>query len=318
MSSAFRSISGRIVSNLQHPIRNCPAALTRLHLRFQPRNVQPSSIPSAFRGAPARNYATGSGKGGETAGSKNPFPIIPLLAILAAGSGGFYFLVQSRKEPMPAIEEPSRKPRLTAGDVKKPAFGPGEVSVIFILGGPGAGKGTQCQNLVRDYGFVHLSAGDLLRAEQNREGSEFGELIKTYIREGKIVPMEVTVALLENAMRDAIAAQQKTMFLIDGFPRQMDQALKFEEEVSESRFTLFFECSEDTMLQRLLKRGETSGRIDDNIESIKKRFHTFQVTSMPVVDYYDKKGKVVRIDASSTREGVYSQVQKQLIDKLKA
>jgi len=171
---------------------------------------------------------------------------------------------------------------------------------------------------VRDYGFVHLSAGDLLRAEQNREGSEFGELIKTYIREGKIVPMEVTVALLENAMRDAIAAQQKTVFLIDGFPRQMDQALKFEEEVAESRLTLFFECPEDTLLQRLLKRGETSGRIDDNIESIKKRFHTFEVTSMPVVDYYEKKGKVVRIDASSTREGVYLQVQKQLADKLKA
>jgi len=92
----------------------------------------------------------------------------------------------------------------------------------------------------------------------------------------------------------------------------MDQAIKFEEEVSESRFTLFFECSEDTMLQRLLKRGETSGRIDDNIESIKKRFHTFEVTSMPVVDYYEKRGKVVRIDASSTREGVYSQVKKQL------
>ncbi|CAZ81140.1 unnamed protein product [Tuber melanosporum] len=307
MSSAFRSISGRIASNLHYPVCNRAAALTRQHLHFQTRNIQlssvPSSAPSAFRRISARNYATGPRKGGETGGSKNPFPIIPLLAILVAGSGGFYFLVQSRKEPMPAIEEPSGKPRLAAGDVKKPAFGPGEVSVIFVLGGPGAGKGTQCQSLVRDYGFVHLSAGDLLRAEQNREGSEFGELIKTYIREGKIVPMEVTVALLENAMRDAIAAQQKTVFLIDG---------------SLSPLTLFFECPEDTLLQRLLKRGETSGRIDDNIESIKKRFHTFEVTSMPVVDYYEKKGKVVRIDASSTREGVYLQVQKQLADKLKA
>ena len=70
---------------------------------------------------------------------------------------------------------------------KQPAFSPADASVIFVLGGPGAGKGTQCAKLVRDYGFVHLSAGDLLRAEQNREGSEFGELIKSYIREGKIV-----------------------------------------------------------------------------------------------------------------------------------
>lgn len=68
-----------------------------------------------------------------------------------------------------------------------PVFDPAKVTVIYVLGGPGAGKGTQCANLVRDYGFVHLSAGDLLRAEQNRAGSEYGELIKTYIREGKIV-----------------------------------------------------------------------------------------------------------------------------------
>jgi UMP-CMP kinase len=82
---------------------------------------------------------------------------------------------------MPAIEQ------ISAPASKKPTFSPKEVTVIFVLGGPGAGKGTQCANLVRDFGFVHLSAGDLLREEQNREGSEFGELIKTYIREGKIV-----------------------------------------------------------------------------------------------------------------------------------
>lgn len=68
-----------------------------------------------------------------------------------------------------------------------PTFNPKEVTVLYVLGGPGAGKGTQCANLVRDFGFVHLSAGDLLRAEQERPGSQFGELIKTYIREGKIV-----------------------------------------------------------------------------------------------------------------------------------
>jgi UMP-CMP kinase len=86
-------------------------------------------------------------------------------------------------EPMPAIETS----QIAAPEGKKPTFSPNEVSVIFVLGGPGVGKGTQCGNLVKDYGFVHLSAGDLLREEQNREGSEFGELIRTYIREGKIV-----------------------------------------------------------------------------------------------------------------------------------
>lgn len=202
--------------------------------------------------------------------------------------------------------------RLGSGKPQGATFSPNDVTVIFVLGGPGAGKGTQCANLVRDYSFVHLSAGDLLRAEQARPGSEFGELIKTYIREGAIVPMEVTVALLENAMKEAISKQGKKKFLIDGFPRQMDQAYKFEDEVCESAFTLFFECPEEVMLKRLLKRGETSGREDDNIESIKKRFRTFVQTSMPVVDYFEKSGKVVRIDSTNSPEGVYKQVREEI------
>ena len=91
-----------------------------------------------------------------------------------------------------------------------------DVTVIFVLGGPGAGKGTQCAKLVSDYGFKHLSAGDLLREEQDRPGSEFGEMIKTYIKEGTIVPMEVTIKLLENAMQDTREKENKHLFLIDG------------------------------------------------------------------------------------------------------
>ena len=105
-------------------------------------------------------------------------------------------------------------PRLTAPAKSTPTFSPDTTSVIFVLGGPGAGKGTQCENIVRDYGFTHLSAGDLLRAEQDREGSEFGDMIKSYIKDGKIVPMEVTVQLLENAIMDK--NEGKGRFLIDG------------------------------------------------------------------------------------------------------
>jgi UMP-CMP kinase len=157
-----------------------------------------------------------------------------------------------------------------------PTFSPSAVTVLFVLGGPGAGKGTQCANLVRDYNFTHLSAGDLLRAEQDRPDSEFGQLIKDYIKDGKIVPMEVTVQLLENAMTDVVKkADGKGKFLIDGFPRKMDQALKFEETVVPSKFVLFFDCPEQEMQKRLLQRGKTSGRTDDNEESIKKRFKVF-------------------------------------------
>lgn len=183
-----------------------------------------------------------------------------------------------------------------AGQKDTPRFDASKVTVVFVLGGPGAGKGTQCARLVQDYGFVHLSAGDLLRAEQQRPGSQYGAMIADYIKEGKIVPMEVTVALLSNAIAEALSKQGETdaghsipqqhkdkwtngkgRFLVDGFPRKMDQAIKFDESVCPSQFVLFLQCSEDVMLERLLERGKTSGRADDNIESIKKRFRKYQV-----------------------------------------
>lgn len=135
----------------------------------------------------------------------------------------------------------------------------------------------------------------MLREEQKREGSKYGELIQSYIRDGLIVPMEVTIALLENAMKESIEKDNKTRFLIDGFPRKMDQADKFEETVVESKFVLYFTCSEETLLERLLKRGETSGRVDDNIESIKKRFRVFKETSFPVIEAFEKKNKVRQV-----------------------
>ncbi|EMD34508.1 hypothetical protein CERSUDRAFT_86598 [Gelatoporia subvermispora B] len=196
---------------------------------------------------------------------------------------------------------------------KAPAFDKSKVTVFFVLGGPGAGKGTQCANLVKDFGFCHLSAGDLLRAEQNREGSQYGEMIRTYIREGQIVPMEVTVKLLENAMRDALAegregegwADGRGRFLVDGFPRKMDQAEKFDEEVCESSLVLFFTTTEEEMLKRLLERAKTSGREDDNEESIKKRFRVYKEQTMPVIEHYSKQGKVATIDATATIDEVH-------------
>lgn len=204
---------------------------------------------------------------------------------------------------MPALEN------LGASSRTSPIWSPDEVTVIFVLGGPGAGKGTQCAYLVSDYGFKHLSAGDLLREEQDRPGSEFGEMIKTYIKGGAIVPMEVTIQLLENAMKTTMDKEKKSLFLIDGFPRKLDQAHAFERSVVPSKFTLFFDCPEDVMQERLLNRGKTSGRADDNMESIKKRFRTFVETSMPVVNEFEGQGKVVKILATEAPETVYKNVQ---------
>ncbi|KAH7908014.1 UMP-CMP kinase [Hygrophoropsis aurantiaca] len=198
-----------------------------------------------------------------------------------------------------------------------PVFESEKVTVIYVLGGPGAGKGTQCSKLVDAYSFCHLSAGDLLREEQNRAGSQYGELIRTCIREGTIVPMEVTIKLLENAMAAAMKVKSgegwtdgRGRFLIDGFPRKMDQALKFDEEVCAASLVIFFTTSEETMQERLLIRSQTSGREDDNIESIKKRFRpgTYEEQTMPVIRYYTSFRKVVEIDSTGPVEEVYEEV----------
>jgi len=217
-----------------------------------------------------------------------------------------------------AIDSTKSSGQLAAPHKDTPTFSPDNVTVIFVLGGPGAGKGTQCANLVRDYQFTHLSAGDLLRAEQDRQGSEFGSLIKDCIKNGTIVPMEVTVQLLENAMMETIneSKSPKGKFLIDGFPRKMDQSLKFEETVCPSKFVLFFDCPEEEMQKRLLKRGKTSGRADDNEESIKKRFKTFVETSMPVVDYFEKEGRVVKVVATKSPEEVYKETKEKVVQRL--
>lgn len=195
-----------------------------------------------------------------------------------------------------------------------PAFTSDQISVIFVLGGPGAGKGTQCAKLVNEKEFIHLSAGDLLRAEQNRKGSKYGELIASYIKEGLIVPQEVTVALLQQAINENYK-KGSNRFLVDGFPRKMDQALTFEQQIVPSSFTLFFECPENVMLQRLLERGKTSGRTDDNIESIKKRFRTFIETSLPVVEYFEKQNKVVKVRCDQSVDEVYHKVVQALKEK---
>lgn len=176
--------------------------------------------------------------------------------------------------------------------------------IFFVLGGPGSGKGTQCKNLVEKFGFAHFSAGDLLRAEV-KSGSEQGAMIDEMIKEGKIVPGEITINLLKKAVEGSDAPG----VLIDGFPRKLAQAGAFEKDVSEFEFVLFLDCPEEVMESRLLKRGETSGRVDDNIESIRKRFRTFVETSLPVIEYYEAKGKVHRINATETVEEVFEKVQ---------
>jgi UMP-CMP kinase len=183
--------------------------------------------------------------------------------------------------------------------------------VVFVLGGPGAGKGTQCKNVEGKFGYHHLSAGDLLREERQRPGSEYGELIETYIRDGKIVPVEITCNLLKRAMEEK--GWENGKFLIDGFPRNLDNLQGWKNVMDElvyERFCLFFDCPEAVMENRLVKRGETSGRSDDNLESIRKRFRVFLESTMPIVNHFKDLNKLEIVRGDAPVEEVWYEVQK--------
>ncbi|XP_028549558.1 UMP-CMP kinase 3 isoform X3 [Dendrobium catenatum] len=128
-------------------------------------------------------------------------------------------------------------------------------------------------------------------------------MIQNMIKEGKIVPSEVTIKLLEKAMLE----NGNDKFLIDGFPRNEENRAAFEEVTKiEPEFVLFFDCPEEEMERRLL--GRNQGRDDDNIETIRKRFKVFLESSLPVVDYYNLKGKVRKVDAAKPIDDVFESV----------
>lgn len=168
------------------------------------------------------------------------------------------------------------------------------------------------------YGFVHLSAGDLLRAERNNPNSQDGALITQYIKEGKIVPVEITIRLLLKAMKSC----GKKNFLIDGFPRNYDNLAGWNRivgpDAAEIAGCLFFECTEQVMEDRLLGRAKASGeavRDDDNIETIRKRFKTFVNDTMPVVNLFESRRLVWKINCEKTKEEVFEDCKKYLSTK---
>ncbi|CAI8033950.1 Adenylate kinase isoenzyme 1 [Geodia barretti] len=169
--------------------------------------------------------------------------------------------------------------------------------------GPGCGKGTQCEKLAKEFGLVHLSSGDLLREEVAR-GSLRGREIQEIMTEGKLVPPEVTVRLLKSAINSVGDANG---FLIDGFPRELAQAHMFEQQVGECAAVVVFECGEEVLVERLRKRGETSGRVDNNDDTIRKRLTTFSASTLPVVQHYQSLGRTRMVDASGTVDKVSSE-----------
>ncbi|XP_063872703.1 adenylate kinase isoenzyme 1-like isoform X1 [Scylla paramamosain] len=182
-----------------------------------------------------------------------------------------------------------------------------KLPVIFVLGGPGCGKGTQCEKIVKQYGFTHLSSGDLLRDEVS-SGSERGKALNAIMEKGDLVPLEVVLDLLAEAMLKRVSTSKG--FLIDGYPREQAQGVQFEQNILPCTKVLYFEVPDEVMVQRLLHRAKTSGRVDDNEETIKKRLATFHKHSEPVIEYY--KDKCSTIVALASPDEVFAEVKKSL------
>ncbi|XP_065345726.1 UMP-CMP kinase [Cloeon dipterum] len=180
--------------------------------------------------------------------------------------------------------------------------------VVFVLGAPGSGKGTQCEKIVDKFGFVHLSAGDLLREERNTPGSQYGALIEGHITAGTIVPVEITCSLLEKAMLKSGADK----FLIDGFPRNQNNLDGWNSAMGDKvklLFVLFFECPQEVCTSRCLQRGAAgSGRSDDNPESLAKRFVTYINATMPIVEHYRALDLVRTVTADRPPDEVFVDV----------
>ncbi|XP_038601583.1 adenylate kinase isoenzyme 1 isoform X1 [Tachyglossus aculeatus] len=177
--------------------------------------------------------------------------------------------------------------------------------IIFVVGGPGSGKGTQCEKIVEKYGYTHLSTGDLLRDEVN-SGSERGKKLSAIMEKGELVPLDTVLDMLRDAM--VAKADVSQGFLIDGYPREVKQGEEFERRIGSPCLLLYVDAGSETMVKRLLKRGETSGRVDDNEETIKKRLDTYYKATEPVINYYQNRGIVRKLNAEGSVDDVFAQV----------
>jgi len=179
---------------------------------------------------------------------------------------------------------------------------------LLILGGPGSGKGTQCEKIVNEFKYIHISTGDLVR-EEVKNNTPLGTQFVKYSSKGELVPFELIV----NILIKAILKRKGTNFLIDGFPRTMEQALYLEKNMKEISIILNISAKEETLIQRMTNRGKITGRKDDLDENaIKNRIREFLERSFPVIEFYEKYGIVKKVNSELDVNSVYHQVRESL------
>jgi adenylate kinase len=175
-----------------------------------------------------------------------------------------------------------------------------------VFGPPGSGKGTQSEKIVERFGLVHLSTGNLLRQEIS-DKTPLGVEARNFMDKGQLVPDEVVIGMIDSCLEKHANAKG---FLFDGFPRTVAQAEALDRLLSLKKTAickvLALEVSEDELIKRLLKRGETSGRSDDtNEDVIRKRFAVYKGETEPVAAYYKTAGKLVRVKGEGSVDQIF-------------
>ena len=179
---------------------------------------------------------------------------------------------------------------------------------IILFGPPGAGKGTQAKHLVKKINGYQVSTGDMLRNEINKD-SEIGKLIIHDMNDGKFISDEIVNKLIKNMIFDN---QKKNKLIFDGYPRSLSQARNLEILLNESNqkidFIFFLNVTKDTIIKRIEKRKIEENRLDDEFDTILKRYDVYMDTTKPVLDFYSKNSNFYEIDGSLKIEEITSKI----------
>ena len=187
---------------------------------------------------------------------------------------------------------------------------------IVIFGAPGSGKGTQSDKIIAEFGVAHISTGDVLRSEIKAE-TELGKTASKYIQDGKLVPDDLIIDMLAKTLDKLVAdakagGQELPGVIFDGFPRTIAQAQALDKILAERgekvNYVIGLEVDDEELIKRIVERGKTSGRSDDNAETAKKRLETYYAQTMPLKDFYVSQGKYVKIQGVGGIDEIYAKI----------